>query len=114
MQARADAAFYTEATERDQGIRLGRRLAVDDDAATGVDVGELCLQGVETVRGAHTEADVALEVPGMVLRGFLARAVLREVLGSVHNKLELVRRVGEGLRIDSSVEETIRRREENE
>lgn len=114
MQARADTTFHTEATERDQSVRPGGRLPIHNNTAPRVDVGELRLQSIETVGRAYTEAYVALEVTGMVLGGLLAGPVLREIFGCVHDKLELVRRVGHGLGIDPSAKKAIRRGEEDE
>lgn len=114
METRANAALNAEATERDQRICLGVRLAVHDDAPARVDVGELRLEGIEAVRRPHAEANIALEVARVILGGLLARAVLWEVLGRAHDKLELVGGLRQCLRVYPPAEEAVRGREEDE
>lgn len=79
-----------------------------------VDVGELGLQSIEAVGRTHTETDVTLEIAWMVLGCLLSGPMLWEIFGCLHDELQLVEGVGQCLRINCVVVESVRRREEDE
>lgn len=89
MKPLLDPALDTESSESDQLVSL-IGVAVLHHAPLLVEPRCLWLMHVEVLRGAYTEADVALKIARLVILALLAWPVLGEVLGRSRDKLELV------------------------
>lgn len=99
MDARVHAARDAESSKHDEPIRPRVRLSVTDDLAVGIDIDGLGLQHVKMLWRPHTEANVALKVPRLVVMSLLGWAVLGKVFRRPHDELCFVCRVGHPLRI---------------
>ena len=108
VQALADAAFNTEAAERDLPVDASNWVSVSKEVTVSVDKGIVRLQYVKVVGRPNAEASIALEVAGFIVAALFAGSVLRKLTGSPHDKLQLVTYVCH-LGLDELVKVAIRR-----
>ena len=94
MQALADAALDTEAPERDLPVDASNWVSVSKEATVAIEIGILRLQHIKVVGRPNTEANVALKVARFIVAILLAGFVLRKLVDSPHDKLNLVTCIG--------------------
>ncbi len=109
----ANTALNAETSEGDLPVSAKLRVAISHQPAMMVDVGMLRLQHVEVLGRADAEADVALKVSRLIVVTLFAGAMLGKVLGSSHDKLSLVSRVGHALRVNRLMEISVCARQVN-
>lgn len=104
MEALTNTALDAEPPKRDLPVYAGNRVSVIDQAAVSIDICVLRLQHIKVIWRADSETYIALKVAGLIVVSLFARAVLRKVLGSSHDKLSLVTSLCHLLRANRLVE----------